>query len=227
MEGIHVEQRTVGRLSVWLIAGAAGSAVGCADNTGDPKFAAQTFDEYTEPLTNAVVGTPSGTTTIGPNGETTFVPAEVAAVAAAPAPSTGTGGITGADGGVAGSFGTGGSPGMGGGFGTGGMVGVDGGSPDSGGFGFWHLDDCSPTSHFLADSSGFGANAQQALKADCVPGISNQGVQIRSAKDVIQVPDEPQFTVSDRVAVAAWVHPNTVSGTQPIVLKRLNNQTSF
>jgi len=233
MEGIHVEQRTVGRLSVWLIAGAAGIAVGCADNTGDPKFAAQTFDEYTEPLTNAVVGTPSGTTTIGPNGETTFVPAEVAAVAAAPAPSTGTGGITGADGGVAGSFGTGGSPGMGGGFGTGGsfgtggMVGVDGGSPDSGGFGFWHLDDCSPTSHFLADSSGFGANAQQALKADCVPGISNQGVQIRSAKDVIQVPDEPQFTVSDRVAVAAWVHPNTVSGTQPIVLKRLNNQTSF
>src|SRR6185312_13970104 len=86
MEGIHVEQRTVGRLSVWLIAGAAGIAVGCADNTGDPKFAAQTFDEYTEPLTNAVVGTPSGTTTIGPNGETTFVPAEVAAVAAAPAP---------------------------------------------------------------------------------------------------------------------------------------------
>jgi hypothetical protein len=242
MEGIHVEQRTVGRLSVWLIAGVAGIAVGCADNTGDPKFAAQTFDEYTEPLTNAVVGTPSGTTTIGPNGETTFVPAEVAAVAA---PSTGTGGtlggggrigtggIIGADGGVAGSFGTGGSPGLGGGFGTGGsfgtggMVGVDGGSPDSGGFGFWHLDDCSPTSHFLADSSGFGANAQQALKADCVPGISNQGVQIRSAKDVIQVPDEPQFTVSDRVAVAAWVHPNTVSGTQPIVLKRLNNQTSF
>src|SRR5262249_35286800 len=28
-------------------------------------------------------------------------------------------------------------------------------------------------------------------------------------------------------AVAAWVKPNTVSGNQPIVIKRLNNRTSF
>jgi hypothetical protein len=52
-------------------------------------------------------------------------------------------------------------------------------------------------------------------------------VRIRSVKDIIQVPDEPQFTVSNRVAVAAWVHPDTVSGDQPIIIKRLNNQTSF
>jgi len=60
-----------------------------------------------------------------------------------------------------------------------------------------------------------------------VPGISGLGVQIRSAKDVVQVPDEPQFTVDSRVAVAAWVNPSTVTGDQPIVIKRLQNRTSF
>ena len=102
---------------------------------------------------------------------------------------------------------------------------ADAGSP--GGFGFWHFDDCSPTSNFLVDSSGFGANAQHALGAACVAGISGLGVQIRTSKDVVQVPDEPQFTVGPRVAVAAWVHPNAVTGDQPIVIKRLNNKTAF
>jgi hypothetical protein len=265
--------------------------VGCGDNTGDPRFAAQTYDEYTEPLTNAVVGTPEGTTEIGPAGEMTFVPAAIGATPAAKkgtggsttmVSSTGAGGtggvptggafggggVTGAAGrgfagsmgvagstGVAGSFGSGGTFGTGGvpvdgGFGTGGgfagsfgtgggfagSFGTGGGFAGSfgtggstgGGFGFWHFDDCSPTSHFLLDSSGLGANAQQALKADCVQGISGLGVQIRSAKDIIQVPDEPQFQVTgNRIGVAAWVHPNTVTGDQPIIIKRLNNQTSF
>ena len=236
-----MEQRTGRRVVVWLIAGAAGIAAGCADNV-DPKFSARTYDEYTEPLSDAVIGSPDGTTVIGPNGETTFFPAAV--TAKPPASGKGTGGIAGAagktgSGGAAGIIGTGGLVGMDGGLATGGIgsggifgsggSGFDGGSggPDTSGFGFWHFDDCSPTSHFLIDSSGFGANAQQPLKAACVAGLSNLGVQIRSAKDVIQVPDEPQFTVSTRVAVAAWVHPNTVSGNQPIVIKRLNNQTSF
>jgi hypothetical protein len=251
--GIRVEQRTRGGIFVGLIATLTGLVVGCTDNkvdnSGDPKFAAQTDDEYTEPVTNAVIGTPEGTTEIGSAGETTFVPA---AIVAAPAAKTGIGGSTGMGGtaaggslgsggatgaagrGVGGSIGMGGVVGAGGsgvdgGFGTGGIVGTDGGSGGSSpaGFGFWHFDDCSPTSHFLTDSSGFGANAQQALKADCVPGISGQGVQIRNAKDIIQVPDEPQFTVSNRIAVAAWVHPNAVTGDQPIIIKRLNNQTSF
>ena len=236
-----MEQRTGRRVVVWLIAGAAGIAAGCVDNV-DPKFSARTYDEYTEPLSDAVIGSPDGTKVIGPNGETTFFPAAVTAKPAASG--KGTGGIAGAagktgSGGAAGIIGTGGLVGMDGGLATGGIgsggifgssgSGFDGGSggPDTSGFGFWHFDDCSPTSHFLIDSSGFGANAQQPLKAACVAGLSNLGVQIRSAKDVIQVPDEPQFTVSTRVAVAAWVHPNTVSGNQPIVIKRLNNQTSF
>jgi hypothetical protein len=262
-----VEQRTGSKLVVGLIATLAGVVVGCADNV-DPRFSAQTDDEYTAPLANAVIGTPEGTTEIGPAGETTFVPAAVVAAPAAKATAAstgtggafmggsgtggitgaagrgtggggmlatggrvGTGGIVGGDGGVStgGTSGIGGKGGTGGTFGTGGIFGTDGGAAgsSSAGFGFWHFDDCSPTSHFLADSSGFGANAQQTLKADCVAGISGQGVHVRSAKDIIQVPDEPQFTVSDRVAVAAWVHPNTVTGDQPIIIKRLNNQTSF
>ena len=65
-----------------------------------------------------------------------------------------------------------------------GSSGSGGSGGPGGGSGFWHFDDCSATSHFLADSSGFGANAQQALNAACVPGISGQGVQIRSADEI-------------------------------------------
>jgi Concanavalin A-like lectin/glucanases superfamily len=170
---------------------------GCG-SAPDSRFAAETYDEYTEPLTNAVIGTPEGVTAIGPAA----VPAQGAGSSPGAAAAT--------DAGVV--------------FGDGGPA-IDAGSP--GGFGFWHFDDCSPTSNFLVDSSGFGANAQHALNGSCVPGITGLGVNIRTAKDVVQVPDEPQFTVGQRVAVAAWVHPNTVTGDQPIVIKRLNNQTAF
>lgn len=241
-----MEQKTSRALLVGLIASLGGIVAGCGEPV-DPKLAPQTFDEYTEPLTDAVIGTPSGTTTIGPNGEKTFVAAAAVANPAAPA-AGGTGGVVGTGGtiGMGGTVGSGGIVGAGGAIGSGGVVGmggsvvdggfggrvgfdggVDGGGPAPGGFGFWHFDDCSPTSHFLSDSSGLGANAQQALNAACVPGLSNLGVEISNAKDIIQVPDEPQFTVTNRVAVAAWVHPNTVSGNQPIIIKRLNNQTSF
>ena len=127
-------------------------------------------------------------------------------------------------------MGAGGKSGIGG-FGGGGFGGTQGpdggGTPDNSGQAFWHFDDCDPTSNFLLDSSGGGANAQHALKSSCVPGIDGLGVQFRSAKDVVQVPDEPEFTVGPRVGVAAWVNPTTVNGDQPIILKRLNNTTSF
>jgi hypothetical protein len=186
-------------------------AAGCdSDAPVDKRFAAQTYDEYTEPLTNAIIGSPSGVTVISPAGVTSDV-AEGALTAAAPAATK--------DGGVIIS-GAGGSPS--GGFGDGGVT-----PPDHSGQALWLFNDCDPTSNFLTDSTGGGANAQHALKSSCVPGIEGLGVNFRSAKDVVQVPDEPEFTVSTRVGVAAWVHPATVTGDQPIVLKRLNNQTSF
>ena len=188
-----------------------------AGSRHDDRFAAASNDEYTQPLTDAVIGTPAGIVRVNSDGVATpptplpIPPPPVDAGVA----SSGGSGMGGED--------AGGSKGDDGGFVEDG--GAEGGP--SGGFGFWHFDDCSPTSNFLVDSSGFGANAQQALHAACVAGISNLGVEIRKAKDVIQVPDEPEFTVSSRVAVAAWVHPNTVTGNQPIVIKRLNDKTSF
>jgi len=210
---------------------------GCEDER-DPRFRAETYDEYLEPLTNTVIGTPTGTVIIndvGGDGGVIGAGGAVGSVDAGLPPPRDAGLPPPRDAGFAGQSGTGGR-GIGGksgdaGIGLGGRPGTDGGgpggSPDPGGFGFWHFDDCSPTSHFLIDSSGMGANAQQALNAACVPGISGLGVQIRSGKDIVQVPDEPQFTVSQRVAVAAWVHPDSVTGNQPIVIKRLNNQTAF
>ena len=204
-----------------------GAPLGCG---GDDRFAAETADEYTEPLTNAVIGTPAGLITVGSDGTTTT--AGKAGAGAGGASSGGGGPIIGAGGSsVAGSSGIAGSGNIGGGSGKGGTGNIGGGAGsgggDGGGFGLWHFDDCSPSSHFLVDSSGMGANAQQALKAACVPGISGQGVKFATAKDIVQVPDEPQFTVGQHLGVAAWVNPTTVSGDQPIVIKRLNNQTAF
>ena len=235
------------RAGVWLygfglLAGLCAAPLGCA---ADDKFAAETDDEYTERLTDAVIGTPDGVLTIGADGVAT--PSSGSGPIAGAAGKGGGVGVGGSPGiaggpsaggaagsiGIAGSFGVGGS-GTAGSFGTGGVGNTggigeagSGGTGIGGGFGQWHFDDCSPNSHFLVDSSGLGANAQQALNAKCVPGISGQGVQFASAKDIVQVPDEPQFTIDQHVGVAAWVNPTNVSGDQPIVIKRLNNKTAF
>jgi hypothetical protein len=108
-----------------------------------------------------------------------------------------------------------------------GGAGGGGGIFDSGPSGFWRFDDCSPGSHFLLDSSGNNFSAQHALNGFCVDGISGLGVKFTSQKDVVQVPDEPQFTVGPRIAVAEWVKPTTVDGDQPIVIKRENKTTAF
>ena len=199
-----------------LLALAVSSAAcgGAGPGASENKFSAQTYDEYTEPLTNAVIGTPSGVVTVDSAGVSSSSPGGTTGGGMVPPPTDGgTGSVDGGPVDDGGPFiGDGGPPG-------------DGGT--SGGFGQWHFDDCSAKSNFLIDSSGGGANAQHALNGSCVPGINGLGVQIRNVKDVVQVPDEPQFTVGSNIAVAAWVHPNTVSGNQPIVLKRLNNKTAF
>jgi concanavalin A-like lectin/glucanase superfamily protein len=219
--------------------------IGGCGGKSDPmdKFAAESWDEYSEPLTNAVIGTPSGVVTIGPGGAVGGADAGTGGSSSSGATGGSGGGGSSSGSGSGGSSSGSGSGSSSGGSSSGGVsrdggtVGRDGGTfgdggmfndgGTGGGFGFWHFDDCNPNSNFLVDSSGEGANAQHALGAACVPGISGQGVQIRTTKDVVQVPDEPQFTVGSRIGVAAWVHPTTVSGHQPIVIKRLNNQTAF
>src|SRR4051794_40894811 len=193
--------------AIGLVSTAGLLVAACGDDAVvDPRFAPKSYDEYTEPLSNAVIGSPDGITVISAAVKQDKADAGAPAPAPAPAPAAPS-----RDGGVVGD---------------GGMV-PPPPPPETAGFGFWHFDDCSAASHFLVDSSGFGANAQQPLNAACVPGIANLGVQIRGAKDVIQVPDEPQFTISNRITVAAWVHPDAVTGDQPIVIKRLNKDTSF
>ncbi len=222
--------------------GACSSGVGTAKDIGaakDDRFAAQTSDEYTQPIDNLVIGTPTGVTrgaTLMPNGqiiggvvEANGAQTSQALAASARVSASDAGTTSGSSSGTATSGSSsevdGGSSSSGGSADSGTVFG-DGGS-NVGGFGQWHFDDCSPTSNFLVDSSGMGANAQHALGADCVPGINGLGVQFRTAKDVVQVPDEPQFTLANNIGVAAWVHPNTVTGNQPIVIKRLNSNTAF
>src|SRR5882724_3437999 len=119
------------RPGVWFSAGCVvavlAAPLGCG-GPGDDKFSAQSNDEYTEPLTNAVIGTPSGVITVPPAGSSGVStvseslsagkPGAPSAGGAGPGPSSGSGGVAGTGGGS--------DPGGG------------------GGFGFWHFDDCSP-----------------------------------------------------------------------------------
>jgi hypothetical protein len=219
-------------LARWALVLLVGSACGSAD------FAADTSDEYLEPLGEVTIGEPGGLVT-------TF-PAQAGALAADE-----DGGVGPVDAGMdarfdvdaggGGGSGAGGSSGRGGGgtttggggigkagsFGSGGFAGNFDGGGSFGPSGFWHFDDCSPNSNFLIDSSGNGAHAQHALNRTCVDGISGLGVQFNEKKDIVQVADQPQFTVGPRVAVAAWVNPTAIDKDHPIVLKRLDNKTSF
>jgi hypothetical protein len=198
-----MKSKSQGQRIVWTYISAAIAALlvglfaGCGGKVDD-RFAAESYDEYTQPLSDAVVGSPAGVVVVGSDGGATPV---TQALAAAPAA------------GVA-------------------DAGADASSfppppPPSAGSAFWNFDDCNPGSNFLADSTGGGANAQHALGAACVRGAAGLGIQVRSAKDVVQVPDEPEFTASTNIGVAAWVNPTTVAGDQPIIIKRLNNQTAF
>jgi len=231
-------------LARWALMVLVGTACGSADD----KFAAETTDEYTEPLGEITIGEPGGLVTTFPAQEG-FVAEDdggAGSMDAGPgsdggaAGSFGAGGRAGAGGstgvgGSAGTFGSGGSfGGKGGAVGVGGSGGFAGSRPPDGGVGggfgpsgFWRFDDCSPTSNFLVDSSGNGAHAQHALNRTCATGLSGLGVQFNDKKDIVQVADQPQFTVGPRVAVAAWVNPTVIDKDHPILLKRLDNKTSF
>jgi hypothetical protein len=107
---------------------------------------------------------------------------------------------------------------------------ADGTFPDSGvsgPSGVWHFDDCSPKSTVLIDSSGNGANAHHRINSACVAGISGLGLAINTAKNVVEIPDDPRFALTNRIAVAAWINPTKISGTHPIVLKEAGNETAF
>src|SRR5262245_47312257 len=66
-----------------------GLCSGCGNDV-DPRFAAETHDEYTEPLTNAVIGTPDGVIVIPGSNEQAGT-ASASGSKAAPSAASGTG----------------------------------------------------------------------------------------------------------------------------------------
>jgi Concanavalin A-like lectin/glucanases superfamily len=110
----------------------------------------------------------------------------------------------------------------------GGPVGPDGGpTGPARPLGFWTFDDCSGTSDQLADSSGQGATATRSARATCTPGVDGQAILFDRKNDVVTVPNRPTFAFSNRVAVAAWINPTSLTGTRPIINQSDGTGTSF
>ena len=112
----------------------------------------------------------------------------------------------------------------------GGGVGGDpggGGPGEAGPTAFWKFDDCQAGNLVLQDSSGNGADASRSASTTCAAGMDGAAVVFNESTDFVQIPDQPLFDLDQNLAVAAWVKPNTVSGTQPIVQKRGNSAFSF
>ena len=114
--------------------------------------------------------------------------------------------------------------------------GAGGGFPGDGGMGnfpgqstqgLWTFDDCNSFRTDLQDSSGFGHTAFRSVSTACVPGEINQGVGIDEDDDLVFVPDQPDFTFSNGVTVAAWVKPTKLGGVRTIFRKRESGTSTF
>jgi hypothetical protein len=141
---------------------------------------------------------------------------------------TGSGGASsGGTGGTTGST-TSTSTGNGGGGTGGGTTGPDGGffGPAQP-IGFWRFDDCNAKSAVLLDASGNGNTANRTGTTTCGSSIDGLGVGFAKAKDAVTVADSPAFNFTSHVAVAAWINPSTVSGTQAIVDQQFQGKTTF
>src|SRR5580698_8856050 len=118
-----------------------GASPGANHGQDDDKFATPTNDEYTEALTNAVIGTPTGVITVGVDGGVGVpVPVDAGSVGTGPASDSGA-----PDASTTFDDGSAPPPPVE----DSGVIESDGGiitSPDGGPstFGQWHFDDCSP-----------------------------------------------------------------------------------
>jgi hypothetical protein len=95
---------------------------------------------------------------------------------------------------------------------------------------FWMLDDCNPTSTQLQDSaftSPITHPAFRAVSAACVASIDNQGIRLQGPDDIVYAPDQPDFVFDQGLTLAAWINPDSTSGTQSIFRKRLLGSSSF
>jgi len=112
--------------------------------------------------------------------------------------------------------------------------GPNGGAPSGGaggGSGFsesvWNFEDCFRTSPVLLDTSVNAAHATRSASTRCVLGANGQGVQFKTATDIVEVGNRPAFALDMHLGVAAWVKPNNVTTKQTIIHKGGNNGESF
>src|SRR5580698_1642164 len=95
---------------------------------------------------------------------------------------------------------------------------------------FWMLDDCNTESTQLLDSgstSEISHPAFRAVSAACVASIDGEGIRLAKADDIIYAPDQPDFLFNQGLTVAAWINPDSLSGTQSIARKRLDDSSAF
>jgi hypothetical protein len=93
--------------------------------------------------------------------------------------------------------------------------------------GNWRLDDCNPDRTDLVDNGPQGFPAFRSVNVTCVPGAEGQGVSFPHKKDIVYVPDQPQFTFDAGVTVAAWINVRKRGGTATIFRKRDGDTSSF
>ena len=95
---------------------------------------------------------------------------------------------------------------------------------------FWTLDDCNTSSTQLNDSASTSSISHPAFRAvsvACVAGASSQAVKLAAKDDIVYAPDQPDFVFDQGLTIAAWIKANSLNGTQSIVRKRFDGNSSF
>lgn len=93
--------------------------------------------------------------------------------------------------------------------------------------GFWRFDDCNTFRTDLNDSSFEGHSAFRTVDLTCAPGQQGLAVSFAHADDLVYAPDQPSFALDFGVTIAAWVRPDSVTGTQTLFRKRDDGNSAF
>jgi hypothetical protein len=124
--------------------------------------------------------------------------------------------------------GSGGSPG------SGGPGAADGGvaiGPDltcaSVPIGFWRFDDCNPSRADLGDSSFEGHTAFRNVDLTCAAGRQGLAASFTHEKDLVYVPDQPSYALDFGMTIAAWIKPDSVTGTHTLFRKSDDEDSAF
>jgi hypothetical protein len=93
--------------------------------------------------------------------------------------------------------------------------------------GFWRFDDCNELRTDLGDSSFEGHTAFRSVELTCKAGKQGLAATFATKDDVVYVPDQPTYSLDLGVTIAAWVRPDSVSGTQTIFRKSEAQDSAF